>query len=1638
MRKLIAIILVIMLIMSPAATLAAGNGQYENGYSGGEYYENKYYENGYYENGHLQYGYEYECEEHKCEYCEFGCELCIFKCECEYECECNKQLIMPFGFPIEVTTAQQLRDEVAAANLTGDPTIIHLMNDIHLGATFVPIFEDANITIKTAPLATETATLWVDGHRHFAVSGILTLEDIILTRGVATANDMTHTGHGGGVQVFPNGVLNMNAGATITNTLFWRGPLQWPGFGAVVGSTGGAAGIRGTLNMHDGAVISNNRSIGSGGRPTHGGGVNLSGSARLNMFGGEIIDNIAVSHGGGVAVQGSSRFYMHGGYVTGNTALASFHNDTGGAGCLPDCNCSVCLTGRHQVEAAQGGGVYLAGSNPRFTMFNGTISYNRVAVDVGINPQRAQHGGGVVIIHGTFTMHGGLITRNFAHQNGGGVFVWPSGTPEFQGAGFSEGGIFHFHGGTISYNVAARGGGVNNGYRFNMGAPSPHSTTIPTITGNRVRRPGPQGGFGSIGGEGAGVRTGGDITARHTGPWIFTMYDGIISDNHTYVRYGDMALDGYVAAGTSAVLRNGTGGGGVSFARGEFVIHNGQIIDNTAITMGGGINIYGGRSLAFELQDGVYIERNTATGGTVLIGATNTIHHGAGGGIAIGMQTGGGFGNVDFTMTGGIIRDNEARFVAGGPSSNHGIAGTGGGIHSRVRFTMDGGTIEGNTARWGGGIFAQDVRLHLMGGEIDDNNAERGGGVYLTASSLMNNINNEAHVSVLDGTTITNNTATQTGGGVFTQQLFRMESGEINNNIASNGGGVRLWEHFNWHLYFIMNGGQINNNNATLAYGGWMVHPSSGGGISAQRGTAGFPGRRINVTINDGEINNNTAANGGGIFAWDDDQFDYQTVHLTINNGAVNHNTATGNGGGVYVAHGALFTLNDGEINNNTATNNGGGVRVISGSTRLIAYPLAQHIWSTFNMSGGMISDNEAGFDGGGVCAIGSDFNMSGTAQVTNNISGRDGGGVAARALQLPGTWQPAYRYITFFCDNINDWLWGVWSTAPGWVWCYNANWWSVWCDGTLEYVQNIIWSIATMHDNSAIESNTATQNGGGVFLNNGKLLMHNGTVRENEATYGGGIFISYVDEQTTGLSLVEILNGQILGNIAKHDGGGIWVKALPLHRSTQLEIDDTVIFDDNVALFGSWDYGLALGLTDFPNIRWLGYLAGINSLPGTHALNNYDINNRVLDELTILKSANPTIVPVNGTVTYTIRVLNPNPEALTNHMVSDVLNERLQFVEGSVRLNGAVVSLTGYYFDEATRTLRVYLPNIPAKVGTIYGEVTITFQARVLSRPPAPHQIPNRTHLWGPPIDANNPDDRGYYIGYDDAVVTVPDAPPNGNVGNGNGGNGNGTVEIPDPEVPLVEFSPYHYAYIIGYPDGYVRPERNITRAEVATIFFRLISDDFRISVWSQTNPFPDVELHQWFNNAISTLTNANLLYGYPDGYFRPDQSMTRAEFSAVIVRIMGQRGAMATATNSFLDVSGHWGEAYISVAYELGWVRGYPDGTFRPDRFITRAEVAALVNRALNRLPETPADLLPEMVTWPDNMNINAWYYLYMQEATNSHYHEMKADGIHETWTEFIEPREWWRLERPHSDPWIFTGAYIGEGIGMIENSF
>ena len=236
---------------------------------------------------------------------------------------------------------------------------------------------------------------------------------------------------------------------------------------------------------------------------------------------------------------------------------------------------------------------------------------------------------------------------------------------------------------------------------------------------------------------------------------------------------------------------------------------------------------------------------------------------------------------------------------------------------------------------------------------------------------------------------------------------------------------------------------------------------------------------------------------------------------------------------------------------------------------------------------------------------------------------------------------------------------------------------------------------------------------------------------------------------------------------------------------------------------------------------------------------------------------------------------------------------------------------------------------------------------------------------------------------------------------------NGNKTVyarwkavEESKLQIPAMLNGDTHIAYIAGYPDGTVGPNNSITRGEVAMIFYRLLKDEVRRENETNTNTFDDVTADMWCNKAISTIARIGIVAGRSAKVFDPNAPITRAEFATICARF---DTSSVTQSVAFSDIAGNWAEQFITHAAALGWVRGYSDGTFRPNNTITRAEAMCMINRVLGRLPETNADLLPGMKTWPD-VQSDAWYYLHVQEATNSHNYVRKPDGVHEHWTEMI----------------------------------
>ena len=205
------------------------------------------------------------------------------------------------------------------------------------------------------------------------------------------------------------------------------------------------------------------------------------------------------------------------------------------------------------------------------------------------------------------------------------------------------------------------------------------------------------------------------------------------------------------------------------------------------------------------------------------------------------------------------------------------------------------------------------------------------------------------------------------------------------------------------------------------------------------------------------------------------------------------------------------------------------------------------------------------------------------------------------------------------------------------------------------------------------------------------------------------------------------------------------------------------------------------------------------------------------------------------------------------------------------------------------------------------------------------------------------------------------------------------------------------HFAYVTGYPDGTFGPNKNITREETTMIFYRLLTEESLAKYESTYCNFSDVKAGRWSYNAIATMANAGVITGYPGGTFAPAKNVTRAEFATIAARFLSEP---YDGVNRFSDTAGHWAAEAINRAAAAGWIKG-DNGKFRPNDYITRAEAVTLINRMLERQPETAADLLEGMTTFTDNLDTAKWFYLAVQEAANGHDFVRKAGGYYESWT-------------------------------------
>lgn len=611
-----------------------------------------------------------------------------------------------------------------------------------------------------------------------------------------------------------------------------------------------------------------------------------------------------------------------------------------------------------------------------------------------------------------------------------------------------------------------------------------------------------------------------------------------------------------------------------------------------------------------------------------------------------------------------------------------------------------------------------------------------------------------------------------------------------------------------------------------------------------------------------------------------------------------------------------------------------------------------------------------------------------------------------------------------------------------------------------------------TIKNNSVIENNTAIDDGGGICASNTLVNIEASVIQDNHSLYGGGLYVTGKNSCTItqntriqnnraeymtskqketefmvpigggiycgdGLDLT-IQNSTVALNIGGDQGGGIVAYSMG-----ELTLDHAEITDNN-ASFGGGIFALC---TVAANTHIT--LRNSSSINKNEAANGAGIaicnlletkNNAILtiksgSELYDNKATNGYgggIYSQSATITIGENTTNSDSdekESLTNNNGASICNNQASYgggiygvtsniilAEDNALYNNAAQKAGDDLFlnDRTTFTLPKATDMSGDKILASDGkEITGWFYDGWVKRN-AEGTGWDAISRWGKEVDGSK-----YYDEYTPiAEETTPmalkaaykPAPPSSGGGGGGGHRPKPkpTVEIPDDDA-LGLNNTDHFAYIVGYGNGEVQPQNSITRAEVAAIFFRLLEDGIRSENFTHQNDFSDVAADAWYCSSVSTLSRMGIIAGYPDGTFRPNAPITRAEFAAIATRFDNNGDKTPV---SFTDIIGHWAEGEITVAANHGWVSGYGDDTFRPQNQITRAETMSLVNRVLKRLPETPADLLPDMITWTDNADTSSWYYLPVQEATNSHYYEFKENSKHEKWTELRETRDWSKL--------------------------
>ena len=825
------------------------------------------------------------------------------------------------------------------------------------------------------------------------------------------------------------------------------------------------------------------------------------------------------------------------------------------------------------------------------------------------------------------------------------------------------------------------------------------------------------------------------------------------------------------------------------------------------------------------------------------------------------------------------------------------------------------------------------------------------------------------------GAILENNKVAQFGSGILANNGVKitMENGAvIRNNTNSNyelGGGILLGN----GSTFTMNGGEISGNTAnggggvaiigsTMVMNGGTISNNStyktsgqgsyGAGVyvadyaNASGGDTLFVARPASFEMNGGKITGNKALDyGGGVVTFPQQS---KKITITINNGEISGNKVTKGSGGAVAAFFGVTELNikGGTLTGNSAQQFGGGV-FLYGTTNV-------------TISGGTISENKALRGGGGVCLReGSAVKQTG-GSIENNVA-KVGGGIYS----------------------------GIYTMTGG---------------------------VIKDNNNSLTEAARLSTLGDGVFVGTAFNLGNDAEISTNNDVY-----------LTAGDSISK--EGRYINVISPYTGAST-AKPIQIHSEdrtventeigTQLVCYTTDAGGETVAAKADAD-GIFVPSWKMPE----GLVIGQSKAAGKTDWMTYVPNRH--GNLSVTKTVAGNAGDTSKAFNFTVTLKDTSVNGMFGDMTFTDGKATFSLKHGESKTAKDLPAGITYTVTEAEADQDGYTTTATNASGRIVKDATVTAaftNTKDSSSGSGGGGGGSHTTKYTLHYESNGgtkyEDEK-----YKKNTVVILDKIPKrvGYTFTGWYADQELTDKITKikmtsdktvyagwkaTDVPETLNSDNHFAYIVGYEDGTVRPNANISRAEVAAIFFRLLKDDVRDDNLTANSVFTDVALGKWYNKSISTMAKIGIVKGRTANTFVPNAAITRAEFAAICSRF--DRSDVEVQSN-FNDISGHWAENEIRRAASLGWIQGYTDGSFKPDQNITRAEAASMINRMLHRLPETVEDLLDGMVQWQDN-NPSDWYYINMQEATNSHDFKQKGE-INEHWTKLTANPDWDRYK-------------------------